>query len=27
VVGGLSVLDIGYLDDLRSMLARTASVA
>ncbi|MFE5672564.1 DUF58 domain-containing protein [Agromyces sp. NPDC056523] len=27
VVGGLSVFDIGYLDDLRSMLARTASVA
>lgn len=26
-VGGLSVFDIGYLDDLRSMLARTASVA
>jgi uncharacterized protein (DUF58 family) len=26
-VGGLSVFDVGYLDDLRSMLARTASVA
>ena len=26
-VGGLSVFDIGYLDDLRAILARTASVA